>query len=420
VRRTLVIALAVAAAAVLAPAAAAPAADVRLWACHGPDGAPLPFGYSSGASFEASLSEQAGGCRAAGGFLRLRFTRPDPGEGHNVFVRFPAGSPGLVLRRVELGRRASGPGYWARTSAAALERENNGVALDGVVRRSAGGTFVELGLRCDFPPRCDASTAAVDFRFATLTLEDKSPPTVNIAGLRNPAGGVMQLRVTASDGGAGLASVRAAVDGATVASTGFAGWACRELSPFDGTIDLALAQDCAPQGTVSLDIDTTVLTDAAHRLTVSVTDAAGNASSSDFDVTVRNELPADPPAPPPAPRPVPPTPAPPAGPPATPTSAPSTRALVSIPRRLAVSRRGRLALRVLCPAVATAPCRQLLTLTAGGRTLARGSGTAAPGRRVRITLRLSAGARRTLARRGTLRATLTLAGATPAAVRLRQ
>ncbi len=98
----------------------------------------------------------------------------------------------------------------------------------------------------------------------------------------------------------------------------------------------------------------------------------------------------------------------------------TTRDLVRLPSPPRVSRRGTLTLSVLCPASAVAPCAHRLTLTAGGRTIARGRGTSAAGRRARIVLKLSSAARRTLARKRTLRATLTLAGASPLAVRLRR
>jgi hypothetical protein len=101
----------------------------------------------------------------------------------------------------------------------------------------------------------------------------------------------------------------------------------------------------------------------------------------------------------------------------TPRPAATTASLVRLPKR--VSRKGVYSVSVLCPAASPLPCAHRLTLKAQGKTIATGKGSSKPGRRVQITLKLTSAARRTLARKGTLTATLTLSGAAPTTVRLR-
>jgi hypothetical protein len=387
---------------------------VRLWACHGPSGAGLPFSYSLSGSAETWYNTPNGGCTTAAGTLRLGFLRPDPANGQTVALRLDVPT-GVALRHIEIGRRATGPGYVARTSSVDLEREDAGSERDGVVSAAASGEFVELRLSCATEAeRCEAPDAGVDFRFATLTVRDDTPPSLTVDGLPAPARGAVDVVVRASDAGIGLARATLSVDGQPVATRDFDPARCRELSPLDATIDLNLSLACTRSGTMTFPLDTTGFADGEHRLEVSVVDGAGNRRTSQHLLRVQNAVSGGPPMPP-AP------PAPPARPAATPRPpVPTTRQLVRLPKRLVVSRRGTVTLSVLCPATATQPCRHQLELIERGLTVAKGRGTAAPGRRVRITLKLSRAARRTLARRHRLDATLSLLGARGAvAVRLR-
>ena len=181
----------------------------------------------------------------------------------------------------------------------------------------------------------------------------------------------------------------------------------------------------------------------------SVTDASGNATSQTWTLGVLNntETPTPTPTPTETPTPTPtetPTPTPTAtatadplgqtrpAATATPTPTPTATAapkplrtvdLVKPPKPLKVSRSGTITVSVLCPATSTVSCAPRLTLTASvprKATIATGRGTARPGMRARITLRLSSAARRVVARKGSLSATLTLRGATPTTVRLRR
>ena len=67
---------------------------------------------------------------------------------------------------------------------------------------------------------------------------------------------------------------------------------CSELSPGDTTIDLPLAEDCPASSRVTLlPIDTTTVPDGTHRLELTVTDGAGNATVRGFDLKVLNHPP---------------------------------------------------------------------------------------------------------------------------------
>jgi hypothetical protein len=296
----------------------------------------------------------------------------------------------------------------ARTSSAELERADTAASLDSVVTKDAGGDFVELRLSCvTASATCDAPNAGVSLRSVALTVRDDAPPVITVPDIRSPAIGTIGFLVQGQDAGVGLATATVTVDGQLANSALFDGTRCHDLSPFDGTIDLPLGVLCAPRGTAALRVDTSAYPDGMHRLVVTVTDGAGNTTSSTDDVVVRNHL---------DPVPIPiatavPTPTP------TPVAAArtlATRDLVQLPAKLKLSRRGQLTLSALCPATATAPCRITLRLTRGRTLLASGRGTAAPGRRARIVLTLAKRHRRAGA------AQLTYVGATPMTVRLRQ
>ena len=180
-RRSLVLALF---ALLVAVPASAQANSVTLWACHGPAGGALPFGYTASGSFEATFATPDGGCGAPGGTIRLGFLHPDPLGGHFASLRF-APPAGVAVDGVWLGRRVNGPGYWARTSTTELESLDQRASLDGIFASTAGGDWVELGIRCDADPatHCDATGTGVDFRFAALMVRDESKPTFTVGGI---------------------------------------------------------------------------------------------------------------------------------------------------------------------------------------------------------------------------------------------
>jgi hypothetical protein len=389
-----------------------------MWACHGPepDRAGLPFSYAASKSPDATLDVVAGGCGSVSGSLRLGFLRDDPAVGQNVALRFEVPA-GVTLTRVRLDRTATGPGYLARTSSGPLEREDAGTFLMEDLETAATGQYVELRLACETDPRCEPHRGSVTFRSATLTVRDTTPPgIVTLGPVPERATSPFEVEVRASDGGIGLATATASIDGEPVSTRAFDATRCVDLSPFDGVTDVSLSLGCARNASTRLRIDPSGFPDGPHQLEISVADAARNVRSSQHPLQIANG---------PAATPVPtaiPTAVPVPEPTSTPTPrVPTVRELVKLPKRATVSRGGSIKLSVLCPKDAARTCRHKLTLAYLGREIGTGRGTSRPGRRAKVTLRLKRTARRTLQRRGTLAATLIVDGARrPAAIRLRR
>jgi hypothetical protein len=417
----------------LLPAAPSHAGDARLWACHGPTGQPL--GMSDWMQVSASVDTMvSGGCNLPGSALTVHFTKDAPtGTATGAITVSPP--PGVALREITLDRRATGPGYFARSSSRTLETASAGETLTGPVTfADTGSSFVSLGLKCDQPSPATSCSGYGDVmleaRSVALTVTDVEAPMFAVGGLRNPADGTLALDIRANDPGIGLRDATVFLDNAQVARAVFAG--CDELSPSDTTADFALGDECMHVGQLLETVDTTAVANGRHELTVVVTDAVGNARSTpQFEFEIHNVVPTPTPTATPTPSPSPeatatapatvlatplatatPTPA----PTSTPVAKPTTAALVRLPKR--VSRKGVYSVSVLCPATSPKPCSHRLTLKAQGRTIATGKGSSKPGRRVQIALKLTSAARRTLARKGTLTATLTLNGAAPTTVRL--
>ncbi|HWK26014.1 MAG TPA: hypothetical protein VNS09_05595 [Solirubrobacter sp.] len=391
--------------AVLALLAAAPASahagEVTLWACHGPDGAPLPFAYSASGS-HGGVSRVGGGCEAPGGTLRLGFTNAVGGDAVTLRFATPA-----TLSRVWLDRRVSGPEYHARTTSAELESLLSPGVLDGVFSGAADGTAVELELRCAAAP-CDASA---DVRRAAVTVRDDEAPVVALGGLPSYGHGTFSVRVDATDAGIGLASAHAWLDGVPAGSVTLGHAHCAELSPGDATIDLPLADDCPPAAQIALPVDSTRVADGQHELAVAVLDAAGNTAGARAPLRIVNHPVVVVPTPTPTPT-------------LPPAVAPPVKAVASLhaAKRYKVSRTGALKVAASCPSAAARSCRATVKLSAklpgGKRATASRRATIRAGRRATLTLKLNAAARRALRSRGALSATLTLAGAKPVGVKL--
>ena len=240
-------------------------------------------------SVDAALTPVNGGCGSANGWLNLAFTRTDPAIGQNVDLRFNVPS-GVALGRVRLDRTATGPGYLARTSLHELEREESGTRLDANLDVPATGEYVELSLSCSTSStRCDVPAAGVNFRSATLTVRDTTAPSVTMSGIRDH--GAFEIDLRASDGGIGVAVATVTIDGQHVVTRAFDPSRCRDLTPFDLTKDISLSLGCTPSGRVLLPVDTRNYVDGPHRLTVSVTDGAGNVRTSEETIQFANAPP---------------------------------------------------------------------------------------------------------------------------------
>jgi hypothetical protein len=411
-RRSLLLAVLVA----LAAAVPARAQPVTLWGCHGPAGEPLPFAYSVSGTAETTVSQPGGGCATAGGALRVAFTRPDPASGQGAALRFGPAA-GVALERVWLGRRAVGPGYWAKTPATALETLGTG-ALDGSMFAAATGDWIELGLRCETSEtRCDAPDAHVELRFAALTVRDDAAPTLTANGVPRVAKGTFEVTVDAADRGVGVHAARATLAGRPVASAEAGQGLCRELSPADATADLPLSEDCPPSDRLVLSIDSTQVADGEHSLELLVADGAGNTATKAYELRVANA----PLVPVPGTPPVPYTGGNAVSPPPPPL--PTTGELF-VAKRYKVARDGTFSVTARCPKGAPSKCSITLTVTAklpGRRktvAIATARSTAKPGKRAKVNLRLSAAARAALKRKRALSAKLRLEGSASVSVKL--
>jgi hypothetical protein len=418
--------LALAVFAVLAAApASARAGDVMLWACHGPDGRlPLPVSYDaarSASAFVTLTSSQP--CQTASDSIRLGFQNTSPPEGSFASLRFTPPPGSSAIEGVWLGRSVTGPGYYARTSTTDLESLDGPGSRDGVFRAEASGAWVELGVRCA-SAGCDMTTTQLDFHSLALEVRDDLRPTFGVAQIPGYAAGVVNILVDARDSGIGLATATATLGGVPMASFGLGQAYCSELSPGDTTIDLPLNDDCPTSKRFTLPLDSTLVPDGTHRLDVTVTDGAGNATVRSFDLKVVNHPPVTvTPTPVPARTPT---------PTATPSATPAPGGDDSVPakgvlkaaKRYTVSRAGSLGAQTSCPAKALSSCRVSLKLTATlashGKavTIARAQGTIKPGAQATIKLKLSTSARRALAKKRSLSAQLTLTGAKPVKVKL--
>jgi hypothetical protein len=418
------LALAVFAVLIAAPASAR-AGDVTLWACHGPDGRlPLPVSYDAARSAGAFVTLTSGQpCQTASDTIRLGFQNTSPPEGSFASLRFtpPAGSS--EIEGVWLGRSVTGPGYYARTSTTDLESLDGPGSLDGVFRGPATGAWVELGVRCA-SAGCNMTTTQLDFRSLALQVRDDLAPTFGVGQIPSYAAGVVNVLVDARDSGIGLSNATATLGGVPMGQVPFGQAFCSELSPGDTTIDLPLNDDCPSAKRITLPLDSTLVADGTHRLEVTVTDGAGNATVRSFDLKVVNHPPVT----------VTPTPVPARTPTPTPSSTPvpggddrvPAKGVLKAAKRYTVSKAGSLAAQTSCPAKALSSCRVSLKLTATlarhakAVTIASARGTIQPGAQATIKLKLSASARRALTKKRSLSARLTLTGAKPVTVTLKR
>src|SRR5262245_37003789 len=114
---------------------------------------------------------------------------------------------------------------------------------------------------------------AASLALAPAVAADDRAPGGAVGGLRNPAAGVLELSVVASDGGSGLSRAVAALDGVRVDEDAFGDGTCVEAPDDDA------GANCPATGTVTLSVPTTQVPDGDHVLTVTVRDAAGNVAT---------------------------------------------------------------------------------------------------------------------------------------------
>jgi hypothetical protein len=283
----------------LATAGAASASDVVLWACHGPAGQTLGSArFQPAAKFTAMTGTLGAGCDADGtdvdqGGLHGALTpgtddaRPEGASEASWTLPRP---PDVTLKAVSILRRTTSPGdapagdgpqeYTLTTSNATLESATQGVDGEFTAATPAGGDYVKVAVTCTaaIHMHCGGAPIGFDVQHVAMTVTDAKPPYA-AAGVSGDVSGRASIFLQANDVGVGLARADAFVDGRLVDTKPFDD-ACTELSPGDGTADLALGATCPPVDDLTLSYDTNQFADGAHRLDVKLYDGAGN----EFDV----------------------------------------------------------------------------------------------------------------------------------------
>jgi hypothetical protein len=155
----------------------------------------------------------------------------------------------------------------------------------------------ESGFKCP-AGKGDANTyaAAIYLFAADLTLEEnEAPHATNASGelVNTPVlQGQSDLSFEATDSGSGVYEALFSVDGQVVQRTvlNSNGGRCKDVGQTtDGLPAFLYTQPCAPSVSVDIPFDTTKVANGAHRLVVSVIDAAGNSAPVlDRQVTIAN------------------------------------------------------------------------------------------------------------------------------------
>lgn len=124
--------------------------------------------------------------------------------------------------------------------------------------------------------------AEINITAATILLASQAKPTgTEFAGslLNNPTGGKASLTFTAHDeNGPGVYNASVAIDGQTVwhGTPNTNEGKCASHGTYEGALEFLYAQPCPRETGAHVEIDTTVLAEGQHALTVEVEDAAGN------------------------------------------------------------------------------------------------------------------------------------------------
>jgi hypothetical protein len=312
-------AIAVIAAAALSSATPARAAHVWLWACHGPGGEPLaatPFQPVEGgdelAYGDGLAQEDDGGCASGAGGLSATFSRPDPEGGSEALWQLKV-PEGVALESVRIARMLSGFGgepiagdpLWYETQTSSSERiesaslESGDPPLAGVLEAPAKGRYVRVSVGCGLAAakRCAApangETVGVRISAIALGVRDGAPPSApSVGGVESPVAGTLSMALSASDTGVGLASAEASLASASTFVRLGRG-ACPEHPSAGATINLPLgATGCKKEvSAIPLPLDVADVPDGEHTLLVRVTDAAGNTTTREWPIVVRNSTP---------------------------------------------------------------------------------------------------------------------------------
>jgi hypothetical protein len=301
----------------LAASGSARAADWMVVSCVNPTGSaassdgwstdvvaiPEPGSHAStacgpGTPMSASLDAAT---PAAGGVKEALEYQPPPGStliGGQVDVRLVAGSTGSAIGAAAVYEPAlvddENDAFLVCSSI--LQPCQNGTdTFQGTVQLPAGrggDLFVNAECAGDANTSCtgdpqDGTWAAVDVSAARLLLSTAAVPQASQFGgslLQLGASGVAQLLFSAADpGGPGILSATVAIDGNVVyaGTPDTNGGLCAPVGadPTTGAPMYDAQQPCPALESVDLPISTAGLPDGAHRLTVTVTDAAGTSAA---------------------------------------------------------------------------------------------------------------------------------------------
>jgi hypothetical protein len=299
----------------------APAARAGDWiqvSCVNPDGSAAPSeGWTTYATAGVSPLSGASTSCAPGTPMDAALsnvTAVAPNASENLQYTPPAGST-LVGGTVDVTLSADGSSTYGRAVAAVEEPGDDLSAGDGVFAciygegctgGIAGSDFsgtvslpadrqgdLYVSALCTALSQSDCDTGGLDgaYAFARVSSADLLLSTDAAPSGTGFSGSALQRRVhhtgrvvfTAADpGGPGVYDVTVELDGRTVSSgtPNQNGGACVPVGTgADGALMFDHQQPCPPTAAIDAPVPTSRLPDGAHRLTVTVVDAAGNAST---------------------------------------------------------------------------------------------------------------------------------------------
>ncbi|MDX8150575.1 hypothetical protein SK069_03135 [Patulibacter brassicae] len=290
------LALSVPIALALAPSASAADGTYSVYACKGPNGAPIgAAGWT--ASPSAPGIETSNGC-ASGGALRSAIGL-NPAFGARAVWSFDA-PPGLPIVRLVARRTTSGLAAAGAESRVAYRAETNGTQLescekqgtdcpsdlDGELRKEGlEASSVRFLVSCNNGGLgyCTSNGLSLDVAQAIVGLKDAVKPTVSnlVVADDGESSGVLKVRFDAADQGGGLYRTHTTVDGQPLATQPLGDGTCADADPADGNPYQFTAPQPCPLGVTGREIavDYRKLAPGPHTVLTEVEDAAGNSAA---------------------------------------------------------------------------------------------------------------------------------------------
>lgn len=322
----------VAAAALGVFASSASASEAWLWACHGPNGEPVPMTPNGTPKGAVTATPYGDGCATqsttvAGGGVRLGFRALNDGEqpaARDAYT-WSIGRSGLEVLEATMQRRTNGFAaaegsvrYAASLSADTTESVSAGDddvsgtrAFKPAAPSTPPRTALDVNFSCD-SGGCAGAAESLDIASVGLRVNDTTPPRGDVA--RNSPITILAyeaidketqrrigldevvVRVYADDAGVGLGRAVLNIDGIDRASANIGN--CTDITPGGGQVDLpwdasrCLSENRSTGGT-ELKVTPTGLAAGIHHRKVTLYDAVGNATvilDEDFEI-LRPEAP---------------------------------------------------------------------------------------------------------------------------------